>query len=459
MNAKYLSNATLSLSSAALVAASLMTPNAGRAQSAPATRAPGSFAAASEATRDLRRTLLESRWNYSKESRASAAEEYAAIKASGEATAADDLIYGIVQYRQHDYGPSEKTLNSALAAMPEDRLTLKTRIWTAIDRDDVATAWPLLSRLQRVVFARAKDPAVSLDSIRDDLVFLGQLHGYLAGPYAELESDRLLLSLRDEVAAGLPLNALSVFEEAERSVESRFDAFSEEFQKLVAEEEKVRLANAEAKATELKARKEDLQIEKSKLDPELNKITDTSRETIGALTEAEALAASSVQTAQRQAEALRIEYFGVVDTLRVLYAARQAREGDNPTDSQRNAAQWAFQDRIGLAWQALNNLEAQMDALQRDHAQLNFNFQQIRQQRAAGEAELQQNVARLAWDAAKIERELQLLERQSKKTVDPNRTGSPQLRQKERSLTSLAAYVDFSLEVPREAALAALKSR
>jgi hypothetical protein len=97
--------------------------------------------------------------------------------------------------------------------------------------------------------------------------------------------------------------------------------------------------------------------------------------------------------------------------------------------------------------------------LQRDHAQLNFNFQQIRRQRLASETELQQNVARLAWDGVQIERELDALKKQAEKVVDPKRKVSPEVRVKEREMISLGTYVDFSLEVPRDAALAALKSR
>lgn len=446
-----------SLSTATLVAASVVLPVTAPGQDGTATGKPaGSFAAASDAIRELRRSLLEERWDYSKDNRAAAAKEYAAIKASGDATAADDLLYGIVQFRQHDYATSSEALTSALAAMPDDRMTLKTRILTAVERSEFEVVWPLLSRLQRVVYARAKDPAIPEAAQREDLVFLGQLHGYLAGPYGELESGRLLLTLRDEVAAQMPLKALGVFEEAERSVAERYDRLSAEVQVLVAEVEKARQAETEARLAELEAQREDLQDDKSKIEPERNKITEISRETLGALSEAEALAASSVQTAERQAEALRIEYRGVMRGLELLYMQRQAQMGENPTESQRNAAFFRFQDRIALFWQAANNLEAQMDALQRDHAQLNFNFQQIRQQRLANEAELQQNVARLAWDDAKIERELAALKQQAEKVVDPKRKASPEVRVKEREMTSLGSYLDFSLEIPRDAALAAL---
>jgi uncharacterized protein YoxC len=453
---------TLGLAKAAFVVASLALTSAGRGQEGTASaKASGSFAEASDATRDLRRSLLEERWNYSKENRAAAEREYAAIRASGEATAADDLLYGVVQFRQHDYAPSAASLTTALATMPEDRLTLKTRIWTAVERDELAVVWPLLSRLQRVVFARSKDPAVSAEALRDDLVFLGQLHGYLAGPYGELDNARLLSSHRDDAAAGLPLSALSVFEAAERSVGDRYDAVSDELQRLIAEDEKALQAEAEARLAELHAQREDLQEDKSKIDPVRAKLADASRETLGALTQAEALAASSVETAQRQAEALRTEYFGVVDNLQVLYALRRdwERNGPGPEESRDIGAQLVFQDRIALAWRAMNALEAQMDALQRDHAQLNFNFQQIRQQRAMREAELQRNAAKLAWDEAKIERELQLLDRQMQGIVDPKRRRSLEVREKERALTSVSTYVDFSLEVPRDAALAALGRR
>jgi hypothetical protein len=313
--------------------------------------------------------------------------------------------------------------------------------------------------LQRVIFARAKDPAISPEAQRDDLVFLGQLHGYLAGPYEDLESERLLVSLRDEVAAQMPLRALSVFEEAERSVQDRYERISIELEGLVAAGEEARQAETEAKLAELEARREDLKDDKSKIDPEREKITDVSRETLGALSEAEMLAASSVQTAQRQAEALRIEYRGVLRGLELLYMQRRANQGENPMQGNGNAGLSFFPNRINLFWQALNNLEAQMDALQRDHAQLNFNFQQIRQQRLASETELQQNVARLAWDDAQIERELEALKKQAEKVVDPKRKVSPEVRVKEREMISFGTYVDFSLEVPRAAALAALKSR
>lgn len=456
------SNRALRFPVLAIAIASLAITSVGRGQEATeSVRAGIPFAAASEATRELRRTLLKKRWDYSKENRADAAQEYAAIQASGEATPADALLYGLIQFRQHEYGPSAESLTVALAAMPEDRLTLKTRIWTAVERDELNAVWPLLSRLQRVVFERAKDPIVSTEALREDLVFLGQLHGYLAGPHGDLESDRFLLSLRDDAAAGLPLSALSVFETAERSVGERYDAIAEELQRLSAEEERARREQAEARLAELHAQREDLQNDKSKIEPVRDRLADTSRDALGALTQAEALAATSVATAQRQAEALRIEYFGVIDSLQTLYALRRdmERNGPGPPESRGIRAELFFQDRIALAWQALNGLEAQMDALQRDHAQLNFNFQQIRQQRAAREAELQRSAAKLAWDEAKIERELQDLDRRMQGIVDPKRRTSLEVREKERALTSLSTYVDFSLEVPRAAALSALGSR
>ncbi|MGV3609195.1 MAG: hypothetical protein ACO1RA_22510, partial [Planctomycetaceae bacterium] len=243
---------------AAAFAANLISSAGVSAQDPTPTKAEGSFVRASEATRELRRSLLEERWNYSKENRAAAAQEYTAIRASGEATAADDLLYGVVQFRQHEYGPSAESLNAALVAMPEDRLTLKTRIWTAVERDEIEVVWPLLSRLQRVVFTRAKDPSISADALKDDLVFLGQLYGYLSGPYGEINSERSLTSLRDEVAAEMPLSALSAFEAAERSVEERYEKLSGERDRVLAQVEEELRAAAEEKRAELSERRSEI---------------------------------------------------------------------------------------------------------------------------------------------------------------------------------------------------------
>lgn len=465
MNARYLSTATRSFSIASLVAACLVVPRSGQSQSpGPATPSPGSFAAASDATHELRRALLEERWNYSKENRTAAAQEYAAIKASGEATAADDLIFGIVQYRQHDYGPSADTLHAALAAMPEDRLTLKTRIWTAIDRDDLTSAWPLLSRLQRVIFARSKDPAISSEALHDDLVFLGQLHGYLAGPYGELENDRLLLSLRDEIAAGLPLPALSAFEEAERSVTDRFEHLESERDRTLAEVEEDWKIAVDEKRAELSERRKEIEEERAMIGPALDKTGEQSRETLGALTEAESLAATSVQIAARQAENLRSEY-------RIALSAYLLQE-----DIARNAIRRAEElreenpnrpifmpsgvfENLAVLRANLQRIERQMDVLQNSNAQLNFSFEQIRQRRISEEVELQRSMAKLNWDAAAIERELARLDQLGERVGDLKRSPSLALRNAERDLVSLNAYLDFSLETPREAALSALERR
>jgi hypothetical protein len=452
-----------SFSAAMIVAASVVLSASAPAQESTAKgKAAGAFAAASESTRELRRSLLEERWNYSKNSRVAAAQEYAAIRASGEATAADDLLYGIVQFRQHDYEASAVALTAALAAMPDDRMTLKTRILTAVERDELEVVWPLLSRLQRVVFARAKDPAIPTGTQREDLVFLGQLHGYLVGPYGELESERLLLSLRDEVAAGLPLTALRVFEEAERSVEERYEKLAGERKKIAARVEEELKAAAEAKRAELSERREEIEQERAKIDPALEKTADQSRETLGVLTEAEALAATSVQIAARQAENLRTEY-RIALTAYLLQediaqnAITRAEELREQNPNRPILMPFGVFENLTVLRANLRRIEDQMVALQGNYAQLNFNFEQIRQRRVSEEVEMQRNMAKLNWDAAAIERELVRLDQLGEKVGDVKRSPSLALRTAERDLVSPSAYLDFSLETPRDAALAALK--
>lgn len=419
-----------------------------------------SFAAASAPVQELRRSLLEKRWEYSKQNREEAAAEYAAIRASGEATPADDLLYGIVRFRQHEYAPSAEALNAALAAMPDDRMTLKTRIWTAVERKEFAVVWPLLSRFQRTVFDRAKDPAMSSATKREDLVFLGQLHGYLSGPYGELEDDRLLLSLRDEIAMNLALEDLSVFESAERGVEERQQTLSRKFEALLAEAAERERAEAEAKLAELMARQDDLKAEKEDLAPARDKIIEGARDPLGALTEAEALVATSAESISREAENLRREHNTAVQTYLM-----QQEILDDLLDRQENqpgsnvfGVQAILANLASLRANVLR-IEQQMQALQQQHAGVAFQFEQIRRRRLTEEAELMRTLGELQFDSAKLEKELALLKEEADELSQSKRSNSPVVRKAEKDLSSMASYVDFSLETPRAAALAALGER
>lgn len=405
--------------------------------------APSSVSSGRSAT-ELRLELLRDRWQSSAENRDRAPQLYASLKIGPSYVPADDFLYGLVRFKHNQYEEAEAALDLALERSPDDPMFLKTRVWAALARKRYDQAETALARFQEVLFKEELATSKRTPATRnDDLVFLGQVHGYLVTAAERLTKPEPFEKLRDAIAKGLSLEELRTFEAAERETQDRYDALVTEKEEAVAGLAEAADEAAAEKMTEFDERRRQLQEQRVDIDAKRTEAVNAAEAELRQLVQTQAQAQQAQAVLGSQIVPARNQYSQAMESV------ERARRSLILIPFNDFSGRQIVLNQMQAAEQQASAIEAQLLIAERNLAQAQSTAVNVSRELTVKESSHRQKVGEIERALRQIEGELKRLDKEEETALGKGAGTTIEIRQMSQKIGALDSYVDYSLETPR----------
>lgn len=392
--------------------------------------------------------LFEVGWDTAVKSRGEADEVAAKIDELFPGDARGGYAYALVLVKQRRYTDAVKRVDQVLATHKTDAKVWQTKVRLAMLTKDYEGALAALEQLAALVPSAADADSAAEADHQQNVVFLGRMFGYLAGPIEGAVNKALLDASKAKVEAALGEARRSTFDDGARQIREIYSSLVVERDDAEAEEKAAAEAEQEKLVNNLNEEKAGLDPKRDSLKTDRDKLRDDAKEEINSVAQDEQPLVRQLASIQQQALLIRQQRSLALNNLASVQIAM------NNTRDPLITGQYSLQANQYSALAA--RYDAQLSILEQRAFLINRQRALIRQR--AG-----QNTAEIAKQVADIEKELAELDKTEKRIATQEKKGIKATpvtlasRLLEAEMAAFSTYDEFPLLLEKQRLLDSFK--